>query len=170
MTTMLDRWFGVPQALVRSGKLKQLSSVTVKVYIALCHDSERRRTREITFTTKKLIQLVGGSPNSHKKARAELVKFGLVVAEPLGSDGFVFQICNPETEKPWPLHPKAPVPYQKKAATPEPKSDSGVEVRGPTKMDTAGIDFPYGFNDPQSSTAPPIDPITISPIRWEDIG
>jgi hypothetical protein len=170
LTIMIDRWFGVPQAAVRLGKLKQLSGVAVKVYLAICHDSERYRTRELTYTTKKLIQLVGGSPNSHRKARAELVKLGLVVAESFGGDGYVFEICNPATEKPWPLHPKVRVPYEKKAVSSNPTQNSQIEVHDPTKMDAAGTDFPYGFNDPQLSTIPPIKPQKVSPLAWEDIG
>ena len=84
MTVMSDRFFGIPQTIVRHGKFKALSPVAAKLLIALWYESERCSTRELTRTTKALSDLVGGSPNSHNKARAELEKAGLVLVTPCG--------------------------------------------------------------------------------------
>lgn len=82
----------------------------------LCHDSERYSTREFTRTAVQLIELVGGCRNSHAKARAELVKEGLVFVHSLGQDGFKFHLCDPETGKPWPYSPKTKLTKAHKAA------------------------------------------------------
>ena len=101
MTVMCKPFFAIPQAAMRLGKLRELGPVAFKLYIALWHDSERYSTRELRRTVAQLQALVGGSRNSHAKARAELVRVGLVVAEAYGAEGFVFHLCNPETGKPW---------------------------------------------------------------------
>jgi hypothetical protein len=125
MTTMCDRFFGIPQSAVRLGKLKTLCPVAVNLYIALWHESERYSTRELIRSTKELIELVGGSRNSHAKARTELIDAGLVVVEPFGTAGFVFHLCDPETGKPWSLPPNKKVLYQKKNA---PRSASDQDI------------------------------------------
>src|SRR5579863_4904049 len=101
MTTMLERFFGIPQSVVRDGTLKAMSPCALKLYICLWHESERFSNREFTRTTNELIALVGGAPNSYAKARAELKK-GLICAEPYGEEGFIYALCDPVTGKPWP--------------------------------------------------------------------
>lgn len=114
---MFEPFFGIPQETVRLGKLKHLSGVGAKLYMALCYESERRRTRELTLTVAQLRKLVGGAPNSHVKARNELRDEGLIELEERGSSGFLFRICNPETGRPWPGNPKERVRYQRRGAT-----------------------------------------------------
>lgn len=111
---MFTGFFGVPQAPVRSGKLKDLSGVSVKLYLALCHDFERYSTRELVRTVAQLRNLVGGAANSHIKARKELQQAGLIESEET-SNGFRFRLCNPETGKPWPQDPRERIPYQRKS-------------------------------------------------------
>ena len=79
MTVMCPQFFGIPSTVVRLGKLKALHPVAVKLYVVLWHESERYSNRQLTRSTKELIKLVGGSPNSHAKARAELKEAGLVL-------------------------------------------------------------------------------------------
>lgn len=114
MTTMFPLFFGVPQAAIRLGGLKEISGVALKLYIALLYDSERYRTRELTRTVSELRELVGGAPNSHVKARDELAAAGLVEFEERGTEGSLFRLCDPETGKPWPGDPKEKITYQKK--------------------------------------------------------
>src|ERR1035441_6282930 len=99
---MCERFFGIPQAAVRLGVFKTLGPVAVKLLVALWYESERCSTRELTLTVAQMQALVGGSRNSHAKARNELIKAGLVRAEPYGTAGFVFHLCSPETREPWP--------------------------------------------------------------------
>lgn len=117
MTVMCDRFFGLPQSLIRNGLFKNLSKPASDLIVGLWHESERYSTRKFTRTTREMIELIGGSRNSHAKARAELIRAGLVVVEPKGIDGFEYHLCNPETGEPWPLPPKVPVPYRRKNST-----------------------------------------------------
>jgi hypothetical protein len=114
MTVMFNSFFGIPHSAIRSGIVKNLSGAAIRLYMALCHDSERYRTRELTRTVAELRELVGGSPGSHAKARDELVRAGLVQVEPFGQEGFVFQLCDPTTGEPWPVHPQERIAYTKK--------------------------------------------------------
>jgi hypothetical protein len=170
MTTMIDRFFGVPQSVIRLGKLKSLSGIAVKLYVALYHESERYQTRELTRTTKKLTELVGGCRNSHNKARAELIKAGLALVEQTGTDGFIFHLCNPETGKPWSRYPKEKVPYLRKCALPAVHTQESLESKKVSKIDNAGTSFPFGCNEGKCPPAEPLNQEAISPMRWDEIG
>ena len=169
MTVMCERFFGVPQPAVRLGKVKELSPIAVKLYLALWHESERYSTRELTRTTAQVQALVGGSPNSHTKARTELAQAGLVVSEPYGTEGFVFVLCNPETGKPWPFPPKEKLQYQKKGTSSATVAQSPVKSERPPKIENAGTSFPFGWNDSNGPTAAPSDKRVSAALNWEGI-
>lgn len=162
MTVMCERFFGIPQSAVRLGKIKGLSPFTVAIYLALWHESELYSTRELERTTAQLQALVGGSPNTHAKARAELAKASLVVIEPNGQDGFIFHLCDPATDKPWPLHPREKPQYQKKGMSSSTVSRSTVKSPRPPKIDGAGTNFPFGWNDPTAKSQIP-SPASLDP-------
>jgi hypothetical protein len=166
---MCERFFGIPQSAVRLGKVKELSPIAVKLYIALWHESERYSTRELTRTTAQVQALVGGSPNSHTKARDELAQAGLVVAEPYGAAGFVFVLCDPETGKPWPFPPKEKLQYQKKGTSSAAAPQSTVKSERPPKIGNAGTSFPFGWNVSNSPTAVPSVQRTTAALNWEGI-
>lgn len=175
MTVMFEPYFGIPQTVVRDGKIKDLSGVAVKLYIALCHDSERYQTRELIRSSTQLNKLVGGSRNSYAKARLELVNAGLVEAESYGTEGFVFHLCNPETGRPWPIPPNERVHYKKKgdASSVTSQRDSILSKPGkPPKISEAGTSFPHGSNlNAQSPTAAANSQMgTIQMPRWDDCG
>ncbi len=170
MTVMIDKFFGIPQSVIRLGKLKSLSGIAVKLYVALWHESERHQNRELTRTTKSLTELVGGCRNSHNKARAELIKEGLALVEQIGTDGFIFHLCNPETGKPWPYGPKDKIPYQRKGAPPVASPQESADSRKPSKIDNAGTSFPFGCNDGKRPPAEPLNQKAIGPIGWDEIG
>jgi hypothetical protein len=165
MSTMFLRFFGIPQTVIRLGKIKGLSGVAVKVYVALMHESERNSSRELVRTVTQLRSLVGGSRNSHAKARTELIEAGLVKAEPYGPEGFVFSLCDPETGKPLPLHPTEKVIYVRKDA---PRvgfdhiADSSAKTRKPPKIDGAGSSFAFGANAKEEPSLPRIPVRTAS--------
>ena len=175
MTTMFEPFVGVPQSAIRLGKMRDLSGTAIALYVALCHESERYSTREIMRTVAKLQALVGRCPNSLAKARVELVRAGLVQAEPFGPDGYTFLLCDPETGRPWPLAPREPFKLPRKNARPT-DAPAGVtsttHPRRPTKMDLAGTNFPFGANAPEQPSAPrkPVESIPQQPTeprRWE---
>src|ERR1039458_3927214 len=117
MTTMIERFFGMPQALLRQGLLCKLSGSAMKLLIAVYHESERRSTRRLKLSTTELILLTGLSRNSLAKARIELINAGLVQIELNKRQEFVIDLCNPETGQPWPGDPKRPLPYHKKGSS-----------------------------------------------------
>jgi hypothetical protein len=139
MTVMIDRFFGMPPGIIRLGTVKSLSGVAIKLYMALWHESERKRTRLVRCTTAELEQLTGCSRNALTTARTDLAHAGLLQAERYGQQSFALLLCDPETGKPWPGDPKERILYQKKidASPPvatdvvtasKPRIDSGVEV------------------------------------------
>ncbi len=173
MTVMVPLFFGIPQSVVRNGRIKRLSGTAVKLYIALWHESEYTCTRELTRTAKQLVELVGGHRNSIAAAQKELVKAGLVIAEPFGAMGFVYQLCNPETDKPWPGPPDVKIPYVKKNSEPTdvPEAVRLGKRRKANNSALAGTNFPFGANVSRQgfegcSKAPRL---TGAP-RWDEIG
>jgi len=165
VSTMFPKFFGVPQQAVRMGKMKSLSGTAYKLYVTLCHESERYSTRERTYTTKALITLMGGSPNAHKKARDELIRAELVQVEQMGTEGFVYHFCNPETGKPWPLSPTEKVVYQPKNAPPIAITQDVSRFK-PPEIDDAGTSFNYGCGKVavDAFRAPPPEVANLPPI------
>lgn len=146
MTVMFSEFFGVPHGVVRSGKLHDLSGSAFKLYAALCYESERYRTREFTRKTGQLRALVGCSRNSHAKARAELIKAGLIEADEYGAEGFVYRLCDPKTGKPWPGDPRIPIQYQKKNISVEKGPMPITSHQRSTSIANTGTEFSFGHN------------------------
>lgn len=170
MTVMIPTYFGVPQSLIRNGRLKSLGGAAVKLYIALWHESERHRTRELTKTASQLRSLTGMHRNSIASAQRELVDAGLVTADRFGEKGFMYQLCDPETAKPWPGRPDVKVDYQKR-----PAAASGQGHRAATNRDLAGTNFPFGANARPQNLLPQ-EPLQREPVSasnallWEEVG
>ena len=157
MSNMLDRWFPVPQQLMRSGKIKKLSGMALKVYLALLHDCERYQNRKLTRTTKQLQDVVGGSRNSHKTARVELTNLGLIVAKNAGVEGFVIEICDAATGKPYELDSKISARLSRKPAPEElvPEDMEGFTHGSPANESShSGTDFNFGENLKQTNRTP----------------
>lgn len=173
MSVMFKLFFGIPQPAIRLEKIKDLSGIATKVYMALCHESERYQTRELTRTVAELSALVGGSPNSHAKARSELIQAGLIQAEPYGLEGFVFVLCDPETGKPFSGHPTERVIYQPKGGPPTAANQDTTKsgkTKKPPKIGNAGTSFQFGHNDPDSVATTPKHHETIQSPSWDECG
>ena len=170
MTVMCERFFGIPQAVVRDGMIERLSPVAVKLYIALWHESERYSTRELKRTVTQLQKLVGGSRNSYAKARRELSQAGLLSADAYGSDGFIFHLFNPKTGKPWPLKPTEKPVYQRKGAPAVASSQAPARSTEPPRIQDTGTDFIFGFNGPQSNAPAPSGEPSRQSLSWSEIG
>jgi hypothetical protein len=129
MTTMIPRFFGVPQELIRHGALASLGGVAVKLYVSLWHESERYCTRELLCSTATLKKLTGCSRNALMKARGDLSRLGLVRIESCSEKGFVVHLCDLKTGQPWPGHPKRQIEYRKKDRAPSevPKTELTIE-------------------------------------------
>ena len=174
MTVMIAEFFGLPHSLVRGGKLKKLNGTAVRLLILLWHESERLCTRELTLTDRHLTRFVKAHRNSLAAARTELKDAGLVVAEPFGPKGFLYQLCNPETGKPWPGPANVKIPYVKKPSSVTTESASQLCQRPKTILNSelAGVNFPFGANAPETQASEQVSKAsTPSPgLPWDQIG
>lgn len=114
MTVMIDRFFGLPQSLIRSGVWANMKPSEWSLYVCLMHDSEQYRTRELVRTDAQLCQSTGMSSRALCDARKKMQERGLVVCERTTGNVYLYTICNPDTGQPYPGHPKTPVLYRKK--------------------------------------------------------
>jgi hypothetical protein len=167
---MCEKWFGIPQTAIRLGKIKQLSPVALKLYVALWYESERYSTRELKRTVAQMQTLVGGSRNSYTKARSELARAGLLSADALGTEGFVFHLFNPETGKPWDPDPKRKLIYQRKGSTPQESSQTLPMPKEPPRTLNTGTSFPFGSNDPSLASPAPATEQRHPTLTWDEIG
>jgi len=111
---MFDKFFGVPQAVIRSGTWAQMKPTEQSLYIGLLHESERYRTRELQRTDAQLCQLTGLSSRSFCNARKKLQEHRLFLYKRGRGNSYIYTLCNPETGQPWPGDPKLRVAYIKK--------------------------------------------------------
>jgi hypothetical protein len=173
MTVMIPSFFGMPHSLVRQGKLKELTGMAIKLYAVLWHDSERYRTRRVKRTVTQLRKLTGGSRNALTAARRQLAEVGLVAVQSCGGDGFIFDLCDPETGRPWPGDPSTRIPYERK------KPDNNQSSR----IVAVGLAVPAAATAGNAASARPIEdpetefafganfspaPGSSPPVRWDD--
>ena len=114
MTTMFDRYFGIPQDVMRSGLWAQMKGCERNLYVCLMHESERCSTREIQRTDAVMCNLAGMASRTFCYARKKLQERGLVVCRRGRGNIYVYTVCNPETRLPWPGNPKERIPYRRK--------------------------------------------------------
>ena len=114
MTVMLDKFFGVPQSVVRDGRWAKLTPSEQSFYVILLHESERYSTREIQRCDAQIRELSGVSSRALCNARKKLAELGLVAYRKQRGNLYIYDLCNPETGRPWPGSPKERVLYQKK--------------------------------------------------------
>jgi hypothetical protein len=131
MTVMFQRYFGVPQSVIRDGLWQQMKSSEQSLYVALLHESERYRTRKLSRTDSQLRELSGLSARSFPAARSGLQKHGLVLCELDSKNVYSYTICNPETRQPWAGDPKEIIPYRKAQAQQQSDEARPVVVKLP---------------------------------------
>jgi hypothetical protein len=115
MTTMFDKFFGMPHYVVRSGIWAAMKPSEQSLYTCLCHDSERYRTRELQRTDAQICELAGLSSRACRDARIKLAERGLVRYKRGSGNVYVYTLCNPETSEPWSGDPKQQIRYIKKS-------------------------------------------------------
>lgn len=123
MTVMFDRHFGFPHFVIRSGVWAEMKPSEQSLYVCLLHESERCSTREIQRTDSSVCLLTGLSSRTLCNARKKLQERGLLVCRRAHGNIYIYTICNPETGKPWPGHPKQRILYRRK----EPASNPTTE-------------------------------------------
>lgn len=112
---MFDRYFGVPQSLVRLGTLGQMKPTEVSLYICLLYESERYCTPELQRTDAQLCELGRLSSRACRDARIKLQERGLVRCKRGRGNVYIYTLCNPETSEPWPGDHTHQVRYIKKS-------------------------------------------------------
>ncbi len=114
MTIMFDRYFGIPQHVMRSGLWAQMKPSEQSLYVCLMHESERYSSRQLRRKDAVLCQLTGLSTRACCNARKKLQEHGLVICARGSANIYVYTLCNPETARPWPGDPKQQIRYCKK--------------------------------------------------------
>lgn len=122
MSVMFPKYFGVPHAVIRSGAWAEMKPGEQSLYIALLHESERCRTRELQRTDAEVCKLAGVRPRTLCDARKRLQERLLVLCDRGLGNVYKYTLCDPETGCPWPGNPKEIVRYRRKGqASPEPQ-------------------------------------------------
>ena len=114
MTVMIERYFGIPQQVIRMGLWAQMKPSEQSLNVCLMHESERYSTRRLQKTDATLSKMAGLSPRAFCNARKKLQERKLVACKRSGGNIYEYTICNPETGLPWPGDPKARIHYLKK--------------------------------------------------------
>lgn len=115
MTTMIPRFFGVHQAVMRTGLWAEMRPSEQSLYVALMHESERRSTRKFKLKDAEVARLYGLAPRTLCNARKKLQEYRLILCLSGPGNVYTYTICDPETAWPYPGEPDKRVPYVKKA-------------------------------------------------------
>jgi hypothetical protein len=115
MTTMIDKFFGMPQSVMRSGTWAAMKPSEQTLYVALLHESERYCTREFQRSDARISDLAGISPRACRDARIKLQERGLICYKRGKGNVYVYTLCNPETRRPWAGDPTQRIRYLKKS-------------------------------------------------------
>lgn len=112
---MLEPFFGMPQAFIRSGFCPKMKAGEIRLYLCLMHRSERNSSREVTMTDESVRKDVGAAPRTLCNARKKLQERGLIQCRRIEGNKYMYIICDPDTGKPYPGDPKHPVRYKKQS-------------------------------------------------------
>jgi hypothetical protein len=134
VTTMIDKWFGIPQRLVRGGIWADMTPSEQGMYVWLLHESERYHSREFTRPDAQLCAAMGVSSRSVCDARKKIQERGLVICERATGNVYRYVICNPETRQPYPGDPKVRVDLPKKRSL-EPDGDGLAQQAAPPPVE-----------------------------------
>jgi hypothetical protein len=114
VTVMFDRYFGLPQHVVRSRLWAEMKPSEWSLYVCLMYESERYSNREIRRTDAQLRELSSLSSRTLCNARKKLQERGLVACQRASGNVYLYVICNPETGIPWPGPSKQKILYRRK--------------------------------------------------------
>jgi hypothetical protein len=116
MSTMIDLFFGISQAVVRDGLWRAMKPSEKDLYVYLMYESQRRSTRELILVDQQITEMVGTSPRALRDARIKLQERGLIQVERVRGRGYQYVICNPSTGVPWPGSHRKRLVYRKKSS------------------------------------------------------
>jgi len=112
---MIPRFFGVHQAVMRTGLWARMRPGEQSLYVTLMHESERRSTRQFKLKDGDVGRIYGIAPRTLCNARKKLQELGLILYLSSSGNVYTYTICDPETGSPYPGEPNKRVPYIKKA-------------------------------------------------------
>jgi len=141
VTVMFDRYFGLPQHVIRSGQWAQMKPSEQSLYVCLMFESEHYSSREIKKSDADLHNLTGLSPRAFCNARKKLQERGLVFCRRGRGNVYVYVICNPETGSAWPGDPKHRIVYRRKQDLAA-EGEVGMHVRSPSTSASAVQSLP----------------------------
>jgi hypothetical protein len=143
---MFPKYFGVPHAVMRSGLWAKMRPSEWGLYVALMHDSERYRTKEMERTDAQMSKWTGLGKRTLCEARKRLQERGLVWCKRGRGNVYRYLLCDPETGRPWPGDPKHVVYYRKKGdehqVPPEQKGGSATQLQSCPKPYSSAVSDP----------------------------
>jgi|GraSoiStandDraft_57_1057295.scaffolds.fasta_scaffold312120_1 hypothetical protein len=131
---MFDRYFGIPQHVIRSGLWANMKPSQQSLYICLMHESERCSTRLLRRPDASLCELSGLSSRAFCDARKKLQEIGLIQCRRGAGNIYLNTICNPENGLPWPGAPKGRFLYRRKG-TPSVSGTEDQIAQSPIKVE-----------------------------------
>ena len=156
---MFDRYFGMPQHVIRSGLWARMKPSQQSLYVCLMHESERCSTRQMRRNDGYLCELSGLSSRAFCDARKKLQELGLVQCRRGAGNIYVYTVCNPETGTPWPGAPKERFLYRKK----EPSAEN--ERRTSSACTDADVPAKIGKSPQTAPLSPNNSPLKSYGIR-----
>jgi hypothetical protein len=109
---MIDQFFGIHPAVIRSGLWAKMRPGEKDLYVYLMEQSERYCTRELKRTDEEIHAGVGAPARTLCRARKCLAELGLIQYQKTGGNKVLYVICDPTTRAPYPGSPRTKVPYQ----------------------------------------------------------
>jgi len=100
-------FYSVPQFLVNSGLLRDLSAGALKLYQLLLFTAQQRTRVELELSNRDIRRHAELSPNTIRRARTRLKEVGLVDLKQTSGGRYTYVVLNPLTRCPLP-HPRSP--------------------------------------------------------------
>jgi hypothetical protein len=95
-------FYPVPQSLIASGLLKNLSPGAEKLYQLLLFIAQKRTRIQFELSNLEIRREAGLSPNTIRRARTELKEVGLVDLKQTSGGRYTYVILDPATRSPLP--------------------------------------------------------------------
>jgi len=145
---MFPSFYAKPN-LLRLGLFPKMSLGELALYEYLIEMCDKRSSRQFKVDHEDVFERTGISERTLITARKKLLEKGLILYRL-----HVYEVCDPETLKPFPGDPK--IPCRKKSTSPDPQppmpkveADDAPETKPKMRIegvDLSDVDFPHGWN------------------------
>ena len=147
MTAMFPSFYAKPN-LLKLGLFPKMSLGELALYEYLIEMCDKRSSRQFKVDPKDVFERTGISERTLITSRKKLLAKGLILYRL-----HVYEVCDPETLKPFPGDPKIPPPKKSKSPDPQPPMPKEPDAASESKpkmrtegVDLSDVDFPYGWN------------------------